>query len=107
MKSTLTILALIAAACLMAVAPTGCSDSDSPADGGDPDTTPPGVVSVTALDATHIEVVYDEKVEEILANKEKVKTVTDNAYQMVMTTYNWDHIAKKMEAEVFSKVLKK
>ena len=64
MKSTLTILALIAAACLMAIAPTGCSDSDSPADGGDPDTTPPAVVSVTALDATHIEVVYDEKVEE-------------------------------------------
>jgi len=64
MKSTLTILALIAAACLMAFAPIGCSDSDSPVDGGDPDTTPPGVVSVTALDATHLEVVYTEKVEE-------------------------------------------
>ncbi len=64
MKSTLMILALVAAACLMAFAPTGCSDSDSPADGGDPDATPPGVVSVTALDARHIEVVYDEEVDE-------------------------------------------
>lgn len=46
-------------------------------------------------------------VEEILAHPEQVKKITENAYQMVMTTYNWKYIAKNMETEVFAKVVKK
>ncbi len=42
----------------------GCSsDDDNPAGGGSTDTTPPGVASVTALDAGHIEVVFNENVQ--------------------------------------------
>ena len=65
MKSIPAILLLVASAVLFAIVPWGCSDSDSPTGGdGVVDTAPPEVVSVTALDATHIEVVYNEKVEE-------------------------------------------
>ncbi|MCA9357304.1 glycosyltransferase family 4 protein [Candidatus Nomurabacteria bacterium] len=45
-------------------------------------------------------------VEEILAHPEQVKQVTENAYQMVTTTYNWNHIAENMKEQVFDKILK-
>ncbi|USN91812.1 MAG: glycosyltransferase family 4 protein [Candidatus Nomurabacteria bacterium] len=47
-----------------------------------------------------------EQVKNILANPEFVKKVTDNAYEMVMTTYNWKFISKNMKEKVFDKMLK-
>jgi len=51
------LLALVTALALVA-----CSDDDDPAGGGTPDTTPPGVASVTAVDAGHVVVVFSEAV---------------------------------------------
>jgi glycosyltransferase involved in cell wall biosynthesis len=42
----------------------------------------------------------------ILENKEFVKKVTDNAYNLVVTDYRWDNIAKSMKEKVFDYVLK-
>ena len=39
-----------------------CSDDDSPSGGGPPDTTAPSVASVTAIDANHIDVAFNENV---------------------------------------------
>jgi methionine-rich copper-binding protein CopC len=39
-----------------------CSDDDGPTGGGTTDTTPPGVASITAADANHVEVVFSEAV---------------------------------------------
>lgn len=41
-------------------------------------------------------------VEEILANPEGVREVTDRARKMVEEEYDWDFIAKKMQEQVFS-----
>jgi hypothetical protein len=42
----------------------GCSDDDdNPTGGGTTDTTPPSVASVTAVDESHIDVVYNENVQ--------------------------------------------
>ncbi|MBI4721333.1 MAG: hypothetical protein HY770_08975, partial [Chitinivibrionia bacterium] len=38
----------------------GCSGDSTPSDGGENDTTPPALVSVTPQDAHHISVVFDE-----------------------------------------------
>ena len=40
-----------------------CSDDDDPAGGGPVDSTAPAVTSVTAVDANHIDVVFDENVQ--------------------------------------------
>jgi len=40
----------------------GCSSDEGPSGGGPPDTTPPVVTSVTAMDATHVQVTFDEQV---------------------------------------------
>ena len=47
-----------------------------------------------------------EKVLYIINNKEFVKQVVDNAYNLVVEDYRWDNIAKKMEEKVFKFVLK-
>ena len=44
-------------------------------------------------------------VEDILARPDKVKEVTENAYKMVVTKYNWDFIAKDMLKKVFKKAI--
>jgi glycosyltransferase involved in cell wall biosynthesis len=35
----------------------------------------------------------------------QVEKVLDHAYEMVLEKYNWEHIAKEMESQVFSKVI--
>lgn len=40
----------------------GCSSDEGPSNGGPPDTTPPVVASVTAVDATHVQVAFDEQI---------------------------------------------
>jgi hypothetical protein len=40
----------------------GCSNDEGPSDGGPADTTPPVVTGVTAIDAFHVQVVFDENV---------------------------------------------
>lgn len=46
-----------------ALAVAGCSDDgDGPTGGGDTDTTPPGIASVTAVDQNHVDVEFDETV---------------------------------------------
>jgi len=46
----------------------GCSDSSSPSgDGGTPDNTPPVVSSVTPVDITHLDVLFDEAVDGVTA----------------------------------------
>lgn len=47
-----------------------------------------------------------EVVQEIVAHPEIVKEVTDRAYRMVTTQYNWDNIARRMKSEVFDRALK-
>ena len=42
-------------------------------------------------------------VEYILAHPDEAKETAKNAYHMVMTTYNWEHIAKNMQEQVFAK----
>jgi phosphatidylinositol alpha-1,6-mannosyltransferase len=46
-----------------------------------------------------------EAVKEILANPEKVKKITDNAYNLVSEKYRWEKIAKDMREKVFGRVL--
>ncbi len=46
-----------------------------------------------------------EAVEDILANPEKVKKVTQNARALMETEYNWDAVAKAMREKVFSKII--
>jgi len=41
-----------------------------------------------------------DAVKDILAHPEKVQKVTENAYNMVTTKYNWDFIAKDMKEKV-------
>ncbi len=50
-----------------AVAIAGCSNDDNPAGGGSTDTTAPSITSVTAIDAGHIDVVFDENVQRATA----------------------------------------
>ncbi len=45
-----------------------------------------------------------ESVRDILANPEQVKKVTDIAYKLVSTTYNWDFIARDMRKKVFGRL---
>lgn len=47
-----------------------------------------------------------EAVTYILEHPEEAKEVAENAYQMVTTTYNWEHISKNMKVQVFDVVLK-
>ena len=44
-------------------------------------------------------------VKDILANPEKVKTVTECARRMVLEKYDWDKIAKEMKEKVFSELI--
>lgn len=44
-------------------------------------------------------------VKDILAHPEKVKEVTENARRMVVETYDWDKIAKRMRTDVFGRTL--
>ena len=46
-----------------------------------------------------------EAVRDILANPEKVKTITKNAREMVVEKFDWDNIAKEMREKVFGYVL--
>ena len=56
-----TIAAIVVLAAAVMVA--GCSDSDSPTDGGgETDTTPPGIAGVTAVDQNHVDVEFNEAV---------------------------------------------
>ncbi|MFA5831672.1 MAG: glycosyltransferase [Candidatus Paceibacterota bacterium] len=48
-----------------------------------------------------------EAVKDILTHSEQVKKVTDHAYQMVTTQYNWNFIAKDMKEKVFDVALAK
>jgi UDP-glucose 4-epimerase len=43
------------------------------------------------------------KIEEVLANPEKAKAISERARRMVEEEYDWDIIARKMETEVFAK----
>ncbi len=45
-------------------------------------------------------------VKDILANPAQVKKVTDTAYKLVSTNYNWDFIARDMREKVFGQILK-
>ncbi len=45
-------------------------------------------------------------VKDILANTAQVKKVTDTAYKLVSTNYNWDFIARDMREKVFKRILK-
>lgn len=47
-----------------------------------------------------------EKVQEILANPEKAKGISDHARKMVEEKYDWDIISKNMRQRVFGRVLK-
>jgi glycosyltransferase involved in cell wall biosynthesis len=47
-----------------------------------------------------------EKVNEIIANKDKAKKISEDARKMVEEKYDWDKIAVQMREEVFAKVLK-
>ena len=60
----MSILKVLFLTLLLAVAVTGCDDDDddNPVNPG-PDTTAPSVSSVDAIDANHIEVTFNEKVE--------------------------------------------
>lgn len=44
-------------------------------------------------------------VKDILANPEKVKTITTNAYNMVSKEYNWDLVTKNMKQQIFDKLI--
>ncbi|PLX24915.1 hypothetical protein C0580_03770 [Candidatus Parcubacteria bacterium] len=46
-----------------------------------------------------------EAVKNILNDPQKVKTITENAHQMVSQEYNWDLVAQKMKDKVFTKIL--
>jgi glycosyltransferase involved in cell wall biosynthesis len=48
-----------------------------------------------------------EAVQDILDRPLKVKKVTDTAYEMVTTLYNWNFIAKDMKEKVFDKAINK
>jgi len=67
MKRVSTILGLLALTFLFALVPWGCSDDDDTPTNGEVDTDPPAVVSVTALDASNVEVVFSEAVEKASA----------------------------------------
>jgi hypothetical protein len=58
----------------MALLGAGCSDSTSP--GGDGDTTPPGLSAVTPTDQSHIEVTFDEQVDETSAEHQTNYLIT-------------------------------
>ncbi len=45
-------------------------------------------------------------VKDILANPAQVKKVTDTAYKLVSTNYNWDFIARDMREKVFGRLFK-
>lgn len=45
-------------------------------------------------------------VKDIIEHKEKVRMVSENALQLVVTRYDWNLIAKKMDAEVFAPLWK-
>jgi methionine-rich copper-binding protein CopC len=52
----------LVAAALLALGLAACSNDSSPTGGGTPDTTPPGVTSVTPVDAYHIDITFSEQV---------------------------------------------
>jgi len=47
-----------------------------------------------------------EAVLDIIANPKQVKKVTDNAYNLAFSRYNWDNIAEDMRRKVFGPLLK-
>lgn len=64
---------------IVAVAFAGCSDSSSPTDEGKTDTTPPAIASVTALDAQHIDVEFDEALDRTTAERRDNYTIVEVA----------------------------
>lgn len=65
---------------------------------------PDAVTTGWAVDAESPEQIA-EAVKDILANPETVKEVTENAYTLAYTKYNWDTIALQMKERVFAPVL--
>jgi methionine-rich copper-binding protein CopC len=65
----------VAAVLLLAIAT--CSDDDNPT-GGTPDTTPPGVSSVTPVDAFHIDVTFSERVTKSSAEDDDNYSITES-----------------------------
>ena len=47
-----------------------------------------------------------ESVKILLENKELVSKITEKAYDMVVSSYSWDHVAKEMKEKVFDYVTK-
>ena len=47
----------------------GCSSDDSPTGGGNTDTTPPGIASVTAIDKRQLTVTFTEAVSKATAER--------------------------------------
>ncbi|MFA6307388.1 MAG: glycosyltransferase family 4 protein [Patescibacteria group bacterium] len=43
-------------------------------------------------------------VNDILANPDKVKTITDQARQMIIKKYDWDLVAQEMRSKIFEKI---
>jgi len=65
----------LVAAMLLLVAMAACSDDSSPTDGGPNDDTPPGVTSVTPVDAYHVNIVFNEQVTKGTAEDEDNYTI--------------------------------
>lgn len=63
MKRLSTMLAVLFSASFLVLLAYGCSDDDPTGGNREVDTTPPGVASVTAVDALHVAVVFNEAVE--------------------------------------------
>lgn len=64
----------------------GCSSDDGPSDGGTPDTAPPVIASVTAIDATHVQVTFDEKVSRPSAQRTEHYTIVAAGATMSLTS---------------------
>jgi hypothetical protein len=61
---------------LLVLGLAACSDDDSPTGGGTPDTTPPGVTTVTPVDAFHIDVTFNEQVSKSSAEDDSHYSLT-------------------------------
>jgi glycosyltransferase involved in cell wall biosynthesis len=56
-----------------------------------------------AVDVDHPEQIAEE-VNEILANPQRVREVTDRARKMVEEEYDWDIVAKKIKDNIFAHI---
>lgn len=63
MKRITPTISLFAWILFLVFVPWGCSDDEPAGENGEVDTTPPAVVSVTAVDASHVVVVFNEAVQ--------------------------------------------